>query len=178
MPPKTRSTKLTSPEGKQATPDNMAALGDDVIPEMTAGAKDSDDPNRLLLLNIIANQKISDEKHEKRVSNIDSSIQASKLTLEKHIEENSKDLSTMTGNITKNTTDLQSLQKSVTTLQADLASMQDKYEATQRLLDVMTTSLNKYAATIGKMDLKFRRDEEEVMKCQMIIDGVKGHGNK
>ena len=78
----------------------------------------------------------------------------------------------------KNTTDLQTLQNPVTTLQANLVVMQDKYEATQMLLDATTSSLNKYAATIGKLDLKFQKDEEEVMKCQLISDGVKEQVNK
>ena len=98
MPSKTRSTSTT--EGKQTDTVTMAALDDDAIAEMLASAKESKDPNRLLLLNILANQKLSDEKHEVRFSSIDASILASKTTLEKHIDENNKELTAVKGDIT------------------------------------------------------------------------------
>ena len=156
----------------------MAAIGEDAIAEMLAAAKESNDPNRLLLLNILANQKLSDEKQENRFNSIDASIQASKLTLEKYIEDKDTALTAAKSDIVKNTTELNVLQTSVTSLQGDLAELQDKYEATQRLLDETTVSMDKYVATIEKLDLKFQRDEEEVMRCQLIIDGVKESGTK
>ena len=180
MPPKTRSNTASTAqnEGKQTSLATMAAKGDDTIEKLIASSKDSTDPNRLLLLNIIANQKTADEKQETRYRNLDTLIQESKQTLEKHIEENDKELSTIKENISKNTSDLVLLQTSVTTLQADLITMQDKYEAVQRLLDQTTTSINNYLTTIGKLDAKYLRDEDEQMRCQLIIDGVKEHGTK
>ena len=50
----------------------------------------SQDPNCLLLLNIIPNQKTSEEQQEKRFTNPDKLIQASKTTLETHIADNDK----------------------------------------------------------------------------------------
>ena len=73
---------------------------------------------------------------------------------------------------------LQLLQTSVKTLQDDITAIQNKYEATQKLLDETTLNLNKYAATIGKLDVKYQREEDEVMRCQLLIDGVKEQGTK
>ena len=64
MPPKRRSKTTTENAklGKQTNPATMSAIGDKAIVALTVGAKDSKDLNRLLPLNIIANQKSADEK--------------------------------------------------------------------------------------------------------------------
>ena len=125
-----------------------------------------------LLLDILANQKAADEKQEKRHRELDTTIAATKTTLDKHIEENDKILNKIQGNVTTNSSDITSLQASVTKLQADLTLMQNKYDATQKLLDEASTNLETFATTITKLDTKYVRDEEELLRCQIIIDGV------
>ena len=178
MPPKTNTASTSNDQGKQTDPATMAAIGDAALAELTAGLKDSNDPNRLLLLNIIANQKASDEKLEKRFGNLDKLIQSYKTTLEKHIDENDRVIDSVKGNVTSNTAEISTLQTTVKTLNDDIATIQAKYEATQKLLDETTSSLNKFAATIGKLVSKYQRDEEETMRCQLIIDGVREQGSK
>ena len=156
----------------------MAAEGDVALTELTAALKDANDPNRLLLLNIIANQKTTEEKLEKRFSNLDSLMQASKLTLEQHIEENDKVIDSIKGNVTSNTNEINTLQATVKTLNEDVATIQAKYAATQKLLDETTANLHKCATTICKLDLKYQRDEEDMMRSQLLIDGVKEQGTK
>ena len=39
-----------------------------------------------------------------------------------------------------------------------------------------TTILAEFAKTVNKLDLKYTRDEDENMKCQLIIDGAKEQG--
>ena len=156
----------------------MAAIGDASLAELTAGLKDSNDPNRLLVLNIIANQKSSDEKLEKRFGNLDTLMQASKATLEKHIAENNRVIDSVKTDIASNTTEIKALQGTVKTLNDDIAPIQAKYNATQKLLDEITSNLNKFAATIGKLDSKYQTDEEETMRCQIVINGVKEQGSK
>ena len=56
--------------------------------------------------------------------------------------------------------------------------MQDKFDAAQKLLDDASTNLEKYAATISKLDGKYVKDEEEVLRCQLIIDGVREQGTR
>ena len=179
MPPKTRSSNTTpadaEPTGKQPIPAIMAAKGDT---QPQTPDVDTEDPNHKLLLDIIANQKTSDEQQETRHRKLDSSIQATKLSLDKHIEENEKALSAIKGSVTSNTTEIQSLQESVKKLQSDLTSMQVKYDATQKLLDETMSNLTAYAATITKLDAKYSKDEEETLRCQLIIDGVKEQGNR
>ena len=51
--------------------------------------------------------------------------------------------------------------------------MQNKYDATQKLLDEATANMETFAATITKLDTKFVKDEEELLRCQLIVDGVK-----
>ena len=180
MPPKTRSnTASTSKDkGKQADSATMAAIGDAELVELTAGLKDSNDPNRLLLLNIIANQKTVDEKLEKRFGNLDDLIKSSKATLEKHIKDNDEVIDSVKRDVTGNTTEINTLRTTVKTLSDDIATIQAKYDATQKLLDETTESITKFAATIGKLDSKYQREEDETMRCQLLIDGVKEQGTK
>ena len=121
----------------------------------------------------VSNQKAADMKQEKRHLDLDKSITATKKSLDKHIEENDKILSSIKGSVTTNTTNITSLQASVTKLQGDLSLMQTKYDATQKLLDEASTNMENFAATITKLDTKFVRNEEELLRCQLIIDGVK-----
>ena len=154
----------------------MAAKGDEPENKPETPNEESDDPNHLLLLSIIANQKASDEQQETRHRKLNSSICATKHSLDKHIEENEKALAAIKGSVTTNTTDIQSLQASVKQLQTDLALMQSKYDTTQKLLDSASANINAFAATITKLDTKYVKDEEEVLRCQLIIDGVKEQG--
>ena len=108
MPPKTRST-TSATQGKQTTPVTMAAIGDTELAALAAGAKESNDPNRLLLLNILANQKSADEKLEKRFCNLDTLVQASKQTLDKYIEDNDRTIDSVKGNVTTNSNEIQTL---------------------------------------------------------------------
>ena len=175
MPPKLRSsnTNISANEDKQAmaaSPDAQTAAP--LTPD------NPDDPNHKQLLDIIANQKISDEKQEQRHRKLTLSIQAHKTSLDKYIEENDKALGAMKINVTANTTSTQALQNSVTQLQNDLTTMKDRFDATQKLLDDANTNLEKYAATISKLDIKYVKDEEEMLRCQLIIDGVREQGTK
>ena len=178
MLPKTRSSKTAPDEaeagstGKQAPPANMAADRAEPAPNPQIPEDQSD---HKLLLNILANQKDSDEKQETRHRNLDSKISATELTLDKYIEENDKG-KMIKGNVTTNAADIQNLQASVTKLQINLTQMQNKYDATQKLLDEASANIETYAATITKLDTKFVRDEEEQLRCQLIIDRVKEQG--
>ena len=127
----------------------MAANGAEPAPNPQIPEDESD---HKLLLNILANQKDSDEKQETRHRNLDSKISATKLTLDKYIEENDKALNMIKGNVTTNAADIQNLQASVTKLQIDLTQMQNKYDATQKLLDEASANIETYAATITKLD--------------------------
>ena len=177
---KRRSNTVSTPDNqvKQTDPAVMAAIGDAELADLTAGLKDCNYPNRLLLLNIIANQKNVDDKLEKRFGNLDKLIQSSKETLEQHIKDNDKVIDSIKVNVTTNTADINALQTTVKTLNDDIATKKAKYNATQKLLDETTENLTKFAATIGKLDSKYQREEEEMMRCQLIIDGVKEQGSK
>ena len=86
------------------------------------------DPNRLLLLNIIANQKTSEEQQEKRFTNLDKLIQASKTTLEAHITENDKVIGTIRSNVETNTKEVKAFQDEVKIIKTNLANLQQKYD--------------------------------------------------
>ena len=175
MPPKTRSsnTNLTKDELKQA----MAPNGR----KPSTGPQtplDTDDQNHKLLLDIMANQKTFDEKRETQHRKLTSTITAHKQSLDNHIEENDKALGVIRGNVTTNTNDISSLQDSVKKPQTDLTAMQIKYDATQKLLDDASANFYAYAATINKLDVKYVKDEEELLRYQLIIDGVKDQGTR
>ena len=179
MPPKTRSNTTIpaeiDPIGKHSPTTAMAAKGDGEpqVPDVN-----TDDPNHKLLLDIIANQKSSDEQQESRHRKLNSSIRAHKLSLDKHIEENEKQLSEIRGSVTSNTGEIKTLNDSVLKLQTDLSTMQVKFDETQRRLDDANNDLTAYADTIKKLDTKYIKDEEEFLRCQLIIDGVKEQGNR
>ena len=154
------------PIGKQTPVSTMAAKG--VEPAIDPSPTDKASDHKLLL-DILANQKAAELKQEKRHHELDNTITATKNILDKHIAENDKALSIIKGNVTTNTTEIQNLQASVTKLQTDL---QTKYDATQKLLDETSANLHTYAATITKLDTKYVKDEEELLRCQLIIDGV------
>ena len=173
--PQTRSqapNDIDTDKGKQ----NMAAsnLGD--IEAAEAEIRASKDPDRLLLLNIIANQKASDAEREKQYKNLDTLIQASKVTLETHIKENDKVIDSIKANVDVNTKDIKTSQDEAETLKTDLANLQLKYDTTQELLNKTTITLAEFAKTVNKLDSKYQRDEEEQMRCQLIIDGAKEQG--
>ena len=126
------------------------------------------------MLNIIANQKASDEKQEQRFKN--TLIQASKTTLETHIKENDKVIDSVKVNVAGNTKDIKTVQADVTTMKTDLANLQAKYDASQDLLYKTNAYLAELTKNISKLDSKYMRDEEEQMRCQLIIDGTKEQG--
>ena len=174
---------LTRSQGTTQTPDadkgkqKMAASDPgDINPtdQQIAEAEipTTQDPNRLLLLNIIANQKTSEEQQEKRFTSMDKLIQASKTTLEAHITENDKVIGTIRSNVETNTKDVKAFQDEVKNMKTDLANLQQKYDESQVLLNKTTTILAEFA----KLDVKYNRDEEENMRCQLIIDGAKEQG--
>ena len=53
--------------------------------------------------------------------------------------------------------------------------MQSKYD-TQKLLDETNSNLETFAATVSKLDTKYVKDGEELLRCQLIIDGVRKQG--
>ena len=92
-----------------------------------------------------------------------------KQSMDKYIEENEKALSTLKGNVTTNTTEIQNLQASVMKLQTDLTQMQSKYDATHKEeQDETTANLKPLAATNSKLDTNYVKDEEELLRCQLI----------
>ena len=80
--------------------------------------------------------------------------------------------------MTANTKEINTLQTTVKTLSYDIATIKAKYDATQKLIDETTESNTKFAATIGKLDSKYQREEDKTMRCQLLIDGVKEQGSK
>ena len=158
------------PIGKQTPVSTMAVKG---VEPATDPSPTDEASDHKLLLDILANQKAAELKQEKRHHELDNTITATKNILDKHIAENDKALSIIKGTVTTNTTEIHNLQASVTKLQIDLAEMQTKYDATQKLLDETSANLDTFAATITKLDTKYVKDEDELLRCQLIIDGVK-----
>ena len=171
MPPKTRVSTInpnkadTGNTDKQTSPAIMVANGNASGNDPKQPEEESD---HKLLLNIIANQNASDLQQETHYHQLDSTITATKQSLE-----NKKALSTIKGNVTTNTTEIQNLQASVTKLQTDLTQMQSIYDATQKVLDETTANCDSLDATISNLDTKYVKDEEELLRCQLIIDGIK-----
>ena len=74
--------------------------------------------------------------------------------------------------IITNATDLEKLKVRVEGLSADLDKANDRLNDTQNLLDQMRKDLLEKAITIEKLDKKYEKDEMELKRCLLLLDGV------
>ena len=96
--------------------------------------------------------------------------------METYIANNDKVIGSIKTNVETNTKHIKAFQDEVKTMKTDLANLQQKYDESQVLLNKTTTILANFAKTVSKLDLKYTRDKEEQIRCQLIIDGAKEKG--
>ena len=161
----------------------------DTDPTMAEGGKPapthSDDetdpeslPDRNLLLKILQNQKSADKKSEERFTSLRKQIKESKKSLENYSTENDKKMTQVESNISTTVSDLKALQDKVNTLEAKLDITSNLLEETQKQLDGAKKDIKDNVKTLGKLDRKYIRDEEEFKRCALILDGVNERDNK
>ena len=75
-------------------------------------------------------------------------------------------------NIDTTSSDLKELQDKVEGLSHSLDQAFVKLNATQQLLDETRQDLKEKGKTIEKLDKKYERDEQELKRCLLLLDGV------
>ena len=76
--------------------------------------------------------------------------------------------------ISNTASDLKALQEKVTALENKLAATNTLLGETQSRLD----KASKDAKTLGKLDKKYEREEDEFRRCSLILDGINERDNK
>ena len=71
--------------------------------------------------------------------------------------------------------ELKDLKEKVEGLNQNLNQAHEKLNATQNLLDETRQDLKEKAKTIDKLDKKYERDELELKRCLLLLDGVSEH---
>ena len=181
-----RSTKHNKPGSKNSN--DAARTGPDSDPKMAEGGiptsptipdvNTEDLPDRKLLLQILDNQKAADKKSEERFTSLRKQIKDSKISLETYTKENDEKMSKVETSISNTVADLKSLQDKVTTLESKLDITTNLLESTQKQLDGAKNEIKDNVKILGKLDRKYERDEEEVKRCTLILDGVNERDNK
>ena len=139
------------------------------------GDSDSDlneEDSFLILKKILLNQKISAKKSDERFTKLSKQIRESKKALEAYKEVNDQSVQAVKVDITTNATDLEKLKVRVEGLSADLDKANDRLNDTQNLLDQTRKDLLEKAITIEKLDKKYEKDEMELKRCLLLLDGV------
>ena len=139
------------------------------------GNSDSDlneEDSFLILKKILLNQKISEKKSDERFTKLSKQIRESKKALEAYKEVNDQSVQAVKVDITTNATDLEKLKVRVEGLSADLDKANDRLNDTQNLLDQTRKDLLEKAITIEKLDKKYEKDQMELKRCLLLLDGV------
>ena len=156
----------------------MATAGIPTSPTIPEGIDLEDLPDRKLLFQIISNQKCADKKSEERFTSLRKQIKDSKKSLENYAKENDTRMEHVETSISNTAADLKSLQEKVTSLESKLDITTNLLTATQQQLDGAKNEIKDTVKILGKLDRKYERDEEEVKRCSLILDGVNERENK
>ena len=87
-------------------------------------------------------------------------------------------MASVKSSIQTTTKELKELQDKVSDLQKDLNTTNDRFDATQKALDDTKKELKVKDKTLEKLDKKYDRDEEELKRCLLLIDGINERDNK
>ena len=122
-------------------------------------------PDRKLLLQILKNQNTADKKSEERFTTLRRQIKESKKLLNDYSKSNDERVTNAESTITTTVADLKLLQEQVNALETKLEATNSLLELTQSQLDGAKQEIKVNAKTMGKLDRKYERDEEEMKRC-------------
>ena len=161
------------PETPEGTNDDEPSLNEG---EESEDSNFNEEDNFQMLKKILLKQKLSEKKSDERFNKLTKSIKDLKKSFYK--EANDKTVSkikTEMGTVVK---DLKKLQTQVQDLKTELTEANEKLDTTLKQLNETRTNLNEQTKTVEKLDKKFEKDEDELKRCLLLIDGVNEHGNK
>ena len=161
---------VTTPKGvspkSDAEPEGAGKLNGDSDSDL------NEEDSFLILKKILLNQKISEKKSDERFAKLSKTIKDSKRALETYKDSNDQSVKSVKDDILATTNDLKELKDRVDGLSSDLDQANEKIKATQNLLDLTRKDLLEKAVTIDKLDKKYERDEMELKRCLLLLDGV------
>ena len=162
----------TTPKGKSPLP---AVDPEPDVPEPKKEDSDSDlneEDSFKILKKILLNQKISENKSDERFTKLSKTIRDSKKALESYKEANDQKVQSVNQKVDSTSSDLKELKDKVEGLSQNLDQAHEKLNATQKILDETRKELREISKTIEKLDKKYERDEMELKRCLLLLDGV------
>ena len=157
---------------------NMAEGGIPTSPTIPEGVNLEDLPDRKLLLQILDNQRSADKKSEERFTSLRKQIKESKKSLENYSKINDARIQRVETTVSTTVSDLKTLQEKVIALESNLDIATNLLDATKLKLDGALQDIKVNADLIGKHERKYEREEEEIKRCSLILDGVNERDNK
>ena len=148
-------------------------IGEPVVLEASESDSDLNEEDSFKILKkILLNQKISEKKSDERFTKLSKTIRESKRALESYKETNDQKVQSVKQEVDTAANDLKDLKTKVEGLTQNLDQAHEKLNATQKLLDETRQDLKEKAKTIEKLDKKYERDEMELKRCLLLLDGV------
>ena len=157
---------------------NMAEGAIPTSPTIPEGVNIEDQPDRAILLQILENQRLADKKSEERFASLRKQIKESNKLLESYAKTNDAKITQVESTVTNTVSDLKALQDKVNALESKLDITINLLDSTQVKLEGAIKDINENAKLIGKHERKYKREEEEIKRCSLILDGVNERDNK
>ena len=135
------------------------------------------DSLKMLKKNLI-NQKVAEKKSDERFAKLNKAIKDSKKSLDSYKTTNDlavAEIKTSTENTAK---ELLDLKEKVNDLQVNLDSTQNKLDDAKQMLNDTVQDLKVKAKTIEKLEKKYEKDEEDLKRSLLLMDGVNERDHK
>ena len=124
------------------------------------------------------NQTLAEKKSNERYNKLSKTLRDSKKSLDTYKETNDKVVKKIQSEVSNTAKDLKTLQEQVKGPQSEINDANEKLDVTQKLLEDTRSDLNLKSEIVDKLGKKYEKEEDELKRCLLLIDGVKEHGNK
>ena len=173
-------TKITTPVSP--TPTDPELVMPSPLPKLPDG-NDSDnsfseEDTFKILKKILLNQKVAEKKSDERQVKLTKAIRESRKALDTYKDTNDKAVTEVKLHAESTAKGLKELELKVNNLQANLDDAQMKIQATQELLNQTQNDLKIKSKTLDKLEKKFDKDEDELKRCLLLLDGVNERDHK
>ena len=165
-------TKTTPTKGNSPEPANDPEVPDPKIVASDSDSELNEEDSFKILKKILLNQKLSEKKSDERFTKLSKTIRESKRALESYKDVNDQKVQQVKQDIDTTSSELKELKDKVEGLSTNLDKAHEKLNATQNLLDETRKELKEKSKTIEKLDKKYERDEMELKRCLLLLDGV------
>ena len=131
-----------------------------------------------MLKKILLNQKVAEKKWDERLAKLTKSMKESKKALDSYKDMNDKTVAEIKTNTETTAQSLKKLEEKVNGLQTNLDVTQEKLDTTQQMLNDTIDDLKAKSKTINKLEKKYEKDEEELKRCLLLLDGINERDHK